>query len=153
MTTLQRLIDDHRSSLRDAVESTAPPTGLRDRVLRAHATRRTVKRAAPFMAIMVVFFSLALVNAPTGRSVQDWQSRSVDLEASWRADGDRQWLVADARAQPLLYRLRQVDAQIERLGAVPSSNTDSLARLWRERTETLSALIDSRRQGGLAIQL
>ncbi len=130
-----------------------PPAGLRERVLRAHAIRRTGRRVMPFLAIMAVVSGWAMMNAPTDRTVRDWQSQSIAMEASWRADADRDWLIADARARPLLYRLRQVDAEIGRLTAASSSDTDSLARLWRERTETLSALIDSRRQGGVAIQL
>lgn len=153
MNTLPPLNDANRASLRDNLESAEPPADLRERVLRVHATRRTAARAAPFLAVIVATWGLAIMTTRSDDSLRDWQSRSGEMEASWRANGDREWLLADARAQPLLYRLRCVDEAIAQFDGSSSSDTRSLAQLWRERTETLSALVDSRRQGGVAIQL
>ncbi|THD14439.1 hypothetical protein B1808_04045 [Pseudofulvimonas gallinarii] len=58
----------------------------------------------------------------------------------------------DARAQRLLRQLRQVDQALDQAyaQALDASLRD---QLWRQRTEALSALILSRRQGGVAVQL
>lgn len=153
MTTLPPLIDANRALLRDSLATASPPAHLRERVLRTYAIRRTGKRAAPFILIA---FAALLVSQPGSSpddAVRQWQARSSQVEATWRADGDREWLLSDARAQPLLYRLRRVDEAIARFDADTSPDARPLARLWRERTETLTALVDSRRQGGVAVQL
>jgi hypothetical protein len=145
--------DGYRAIPVSTLDSCELPPSLRNRVLRAHARRRTARRAAPFVAVFALMCGVLAIESGDGDALQAWQSRSVALEAEWQVDADRDWLLADARAQPLLYRLRQLDSAIARHEPADAPDSDSLAQLWRQRSETLSALIDSRRQGGVAIQL
>lgn len=132
-----------------------PPVPLRAQLLRRHGQRRLWRRAAPALALVGVA-SLILVAAlygPTTPDEADWQQRSAALEAAWRKSADPDWLREDVRAQDLLSRLRDVDEALAQSYASNDSATSERAVLWRERSETLTALIDSRHQGGVAVQL
>lgn len=140
----------------DAFPPVQPPAPLRARVLDRHARRRLARRAAPgLVAVLALALGAALLHGPTGRDDgASWQARSRALEDAWRASGDAAWLRDDARARPLLYRLQRVDASIARtLADTRPAEPDQLDRLWRERSEVLAALVESRQQGGVAVVL
>lgn len=132
-----------------------PPPSLRGRLLGRHRRRRLLRRTAPALAL-VLTGALAFVaghDDPALPLAADWQQQSAELEASWRAAGDPAWLRDDARAQLLLRRLRQVDHALGLSYALDNADTEQRNQLWRERSITLSALIQSRQQGGVAVVL
>lgn len=131
------------------------PGNLRDRVLARHRRRRRLRRAAPVAALALVgaVAALFLHGGSVPESDMDWQLRSAQLEAAWREAGDPVWLRDDARAQVLLRRLRQVDHALGQSYAHSGEDPAQREVLWRERSETLSALIHSRQQGGVAVRL
>lgn len=132
-----------------------PPQALRQKVLGRHRRRQLARRAMPALALCMVgaLVFIALPDAPRPLVTTDWQQRSAQLEAAWREAGDPAWLRDDARAQRLLRQLRQVDHALGQSYALNAVDPGRREQLWRERSETLSALIDSRRQGGIAVQL
>lgn len=133
-----------------------PPPDLRARILRRHSARRAVARGLPALMLVAVIAGAWLVAAPASRpppAGSGWQARSAALEAAWRAQADPAWLREDARAHALVESLRALDQELARLYAHAGTDPGRLDPLWRERSETLAALIDSRRQGGVAVQL
>jgi hypothetical protein len=132
-----------------------PPGPLREQLLRRHRQQRLRRRAAPVLALTIVT-SLILIVAPYGPTTVDeteWQRRSAALEAAWRENSDPAWLLEDARAQDLMSHLRDVDDALARSYASNGNAASERAMLWRERSETLTALIDTRHRGGIAVQL
>lgn len=144
-----------RTALDSASDQQRPPPELRTRVMRKHGRRRALGRAMPLLVVFATIASIFVFFSDSrAPEFTKWQARSIALEASWRQTGDPDWLASDARAQVLLYRLRRVDSDLANMhAAADPADPEALTRLWRERTETLSALIDSRRQGGVAIRL
>lgn len=132
----------------------APPPALRAHLLRRHGRRRALVRALPLVAVAALAFALypGVGPAPDTGPI-DWQARSMMLEADWRQHGDATWLLADARAQPLLQQLRFVDEELQRTYLRDTDDAAHRTRLWRQRSETLAQLIDSRRQGGMAVAM
>lgn len=148
-------VADHHRAVLAAACLANPPAPLRERVLDRHARRRLLARTTPLVLLLAVVGALrfAAVSDRPYSPWLEWQARSAALESTWRETSDPDWLRSDARARPLLHRLREVDLALGRLHALAPSDDAALTRLWRERSETLSLLIDSRRQGGLAIRL
>jgi hypothetical protein len=133
-----------------------PPPALRARVLRRHGARRVARAVVPTLALAAVVAVGWLVATPTpsGLPAQgSWQARSAALEAAWRSQADPAWLREDARAHALVEHLRALDQELGRLYAQEGADPRRLDPLWRQRSQTLTALIDSRRQGGVAVQL
>ena len=130
------------------------PATLRSRVLRRHARRRLAVRASPVLGVIAVIASVMFLHRPADTDLAQWQARSSTLEAAWRETGNRDWLLSDARARPLIAQLRHVDSALaDALAHAGPDDSEALSRLWRQRSDTLTALIESRRQGGVAIQL
>ncbi|MFB9067601.1 hypothetical protein [Pseudofulvimonas gallinarii] len=130
-----------------------PPAQLRRDILRKVRRRRSLRRLVPAAAVAALLMMAAVPwRLQPDSTHSDWQRRSAQLEAVWRESDDPQWLREDARAQRLLRQLRQVDQALDQAyaQALDASLRD---QLWRQRTEALSALILSRRQGGVAVQL
>lgn len=151
--TFPMLLDEEVTrSLRQTLAA-EPPQYLRRRVLAAHARRRVLAPALALAGVLAIGAGLfAAVQREQRGDLAAWQARSQSLESAWLDVADRDWLAADARATPLLVRLRSVD---RRLGQLHETGEDSkrLAELWKERAETLAELVEVRRQGGRAIRL
>jgi hypothetical protein len=133
-----------------------PPPHLRARILRRHGARRLAAAVVPAVALAAVVGVAWLVAAPAAPQMQAmtaWQARSVALEATWHGQADPTWLREDARAHALIEELRALDQQLSQLYAQDGADPRVLDPLWRQRSQTLTALIDSRRQGGVAVQL
>lgn len=129
-----------------------PPASLRSRVLRRYTRRRVAPYTTAVIAVVAVVASLVLLRREA--DIAQWQATSSALEVAWRETGNRDWLLSDARARPLMEQLRRVDSALAHtLASDAPSDSETLSRLWRERSEALTALIESRRQGGVAIQL
>lgn len=145
-----------RVALAEALAETAAPAFLRSRILARYRRRKRLFASASISIAVVATFAawwLLQIANPVA-SAPDWHARSVALEASWRETGDNDWLGSDARAEPLLTQLRQLDSQLANLlDDTSESNAAVLASLWKARSDTLSALIESRRQGGFAVRL
>ncbi len=139
----------------DACLDVEPPAALRDRVLTRHRRRRRLQRSAPVLVLAVigVVSMLLMHSGSTPPADTDWQQRSAQLEAAWREAGDPAWLRDDARAQALLRQLRRVDQALSQSYAHSGDDPMQRGALWRERSETLSALLHSRQQGGIAVRL
>jgi hypothetical protein len=139
-----------------ATDDTAPPAFLRSHVLAQYRQRKRRSLSAAIAAVLMATGCtgwLLQISGPAGNDA-DWHARSVALEASWRETGDNDWLQSDARAESLLLRLREVDSRLAGLlGLAHTTDESALAALWKERGDVLSALIESRRQGGLAVRL
>jgi hypothetical protein len=132
-----------------------PPAELRERLLRRYGVRRALRPAAAALAV-VVAVAAAWAILPLGTAsdeVARWQARSMELEADWRRTADRQWLRQDARAQTLLGTLQQLDRQLAHLHAQESADREAMAQLWRARVDVMAALVDSSRQGGVAVRI
>lgn len=133
-----------------------PPPDLRARILRRHGTRRLARAAVPVVALTAVIAGAWLATTPASRplpATSQWQARSAALESAWRQHADPAWLREDARARALVDTLRGLDLELARAYADDDADPARLDPLWRERSQTLAALIDSRRQGGVAVQL
>jgi MoxR-like ATPase len=110
----------------------------------------------PAVALAVLVAGAWIAANPTTGPMpvgSEWQARSAALEAAWRQQADPAWLREDARASALVDTLRALDLELGRLYAEDSADPRLLDPLWRERSQTLAALIDSRHQGGVAVQL
>ncbi len=131
-----------------------PPPSLRDLLLRRHRRRLAFHRSLPVLGMLLALATVSFLLPERGNPAidTDWQQRSAELESAWREREDRTWLREDARAQYLLRQLRRVDHALD-LAYVESSDAGHRNRLWRERSEALSALILSRQQGGVAVRL
>lgn len=132
-----------------------PPPELRALVLRRHRLRRAVRPVVGAAALLVCVISIWLgLGAPVVRDeLAHWQARSMQLEADWQQHRDPSWLSRDARAQSLLESLQQVDRDLARLHSLDEVDRQALSTLWRTRSDILSALVDSRRQGGTAMRI
>jgi hypothetical protein len=133
-----------------------PPPALRDRILRRHGSRRAALAVLPALALTAAVAGAWLAATPASRPLpasSPWQARSAELEATWRQQADPAWLREDARARALVETLRTLDLELTRAYAEDATDPARLDPLWRERSQTLAALIDSRRQGGVAVQL
>lgn len=138
----------------DAFGPVQPPETLRDRVLRAHGRRRAVRRGMPVLALVAtVVLLMPMRTVQDLDAVTDWQARSQSLEAAWRASADVAWLRSDARARPLVQRLERIDASLARAHRQHAGEAARLDGLWRERTEVLAALVETRTRGGTAVLL
>lgn len=133
-----------------------PPPALRARILRRHGIRRVAGAVVPALALTVAVAGAWLAATPGSQPLpagSQWQVRSAELEAAWRQQADPAWLREDARASALVETLRALDLELSRAYADDAGDPARLDPLWRQRSQTLAALIDSRRQGGVAIQL
>lgn len=131
-----------------------PPAELRKRLLRRYGVRRALRPAAAMVAVVVsVAAAFSMLPQGTPDEIAHWQARSMELEADWRRTGDRRWLQQDARAQTLVSTLQQLDRQLAQLHAQDSADREAMADLWRARAGVMAALVDSSRQGGVAVRI
>lgn len=132
-----------------------PPPALRAQVLGRYRRRRRLQTGLPMVLMAGLALGTALMLRPRGPQTHEdlvWQQRSAELELMWRQTGDQVWLHEDARARELLRRLREVDQSLA-VAHADAGDEGRLEALWRQRTEVLAALVETRRQGGTAIRL